>query len=301
MRVRRTMAERALAACLTGVMAAFGGVAPGMRPAGADARTSASSPSSAATGTVASDGVWDGGSGDSGAPADAAAGAPAVSRAALLASIGPSERLVPVVDGAVRLDVPLLAQNPELPNGCEATSLTMLLNYLSYDVTKTEIAYDYMPRGELVETPAQVLAPDPETTYIGDPGSGQGYYILAPGLVRTADRYLRAVGSPARARDLSGADEERLVAELAHGRPVVVWITIDYGDALYFRQDWTNAETGEAMTTYANLHCVLLVGFTPDAFLVNDPLRDGVQTVGRDVFLHAYHELGDRAVAVGAA
>lgn len=273
------------------MLAVFVGVAPGASPD----RGPSDAPSSPSAGDAAravGDVAHVSGHGD---------GTP--SRTAVLTSLGVDDadmsEPLPIVDGTVRLDVPLLAQNPELPNGCEATSLTMLLDYLSFDATKTEIAYDYMPRGDLVETPTQVLAPDPETTYIGDPGvTGQGYYILAPGLVRTADRYLRAASSDMTAGDITGADEERLVYELAHGNPVVVWITIDYGDAEYIWQNWTNASTGGPMEVYANLHCVLLVGFTGDAFLINDPLRDGVQTVDRGTFMHAYGEIGSRAVVI---
>ena len=35
---------------------------------------------------------------------------------------------------------PCLNQLPELPTGCEVTSLTMVLNYLGYDADKTDIA-----------------------------------------------------------------------------------------------------------------------------------------------------------------
>ena len=39
-----------------------------------------------------------------------------------------------------------IAQNPELPTGCEITSLTMVLNYLGYNVSKTYMADNYLDR-----------------------------------------------------------------------------------------------------------------------------------------------------------
>jgi uncharacterized protein YvpB len=38
------------------------------------------------------------------------------------------------------LDVPLIAQNPELKYGCEVTSLAMVLQYAGIKVNKTELA-----------------------------------------------------------------------------------------------------------------------------------------------------------------
>ena len=43
-----------------------------------------------------------------------------------------------------QLDVPIISQYPELPTGCEITSLTILLNYLGYNIDKTTLAKNYL-------------------------------------------------------------------------------------------------------------------------------------------------------------
>lgn len=43
------------------------------------------------------------------------------------------------------LDVDVIYQRPELPTGCEVTSLTALLQYLGFDVDKTTMAEDFLP------------------------------------------------------------------------------------------------------------------------------------------------------------
>ena len=48
----------------------------------------------------------------------------------------------------IHLPVPLILQNPELPNGCEITSLCMLLRYLGFDADKCLLADNYLPRTE---------------------------------------------------------------------------------------------------------------------------------------------------------
>lgn len=201
----------------------------------------------------------------------------------------------------MELDVPLIAQNPELPNGCEATSLTMLLQYLGFDADKMDIAYDHMPRGDVIWRDGQAVAPDPETTYIGNPGDRSGYYILVPGLIDTAESYLKDQESTLRAADVSGIDEEGLVELVARRVPVVVWVTKSYEDVAYDDDEWSTVLDSETFHPYHNLHCVLIVGYDEDAFLINDPLEDEVQQVSRDTFMHGFSELGERAMIVSSA
>ena len=46
-----------------------------------------------------------------------------------------------------RLNVKCVLQNPELPTGCEITALTIVLNYLGYDVDKLTMADKYLDKG----------------------------------------------------------------------------------------------------------------------------------------------------------
>ena len=46
------------------------------------------------------------------------------------------------------IDMENILQNPELPTGCESVALTMVLNYLGFDLDKTTIADDYLVFGD---------------------------------------------------------------------------------------------------------------------------------------------------------
>ena len=46
----------------------------------------------------------------------------------------------------VSLDVKYVSQYPSLPNGCEITSLATVLNYYGFNVTKDELARDYLKK-----------------------------------------------------------------------------------------------------------------------------------------------------------
>ena len=200
---------------------------------------------------------------------------------------------------SVTLTVPLIAQNPELPNGCEVTSLTMLLQYLGYDIDHETLAFDYMPQGEVVWTDEEVLVPNPETTYVGNPADFSGFYILVPGLVETANAYLRERDTGVRGINLTGIDRDGISKFLAQGMPVVTWVTMGYDDVDYLEDViWTIGDTGEMINPYGNLHCVLVIGYDSENVIVNNPLEDTIEQVPWDEFMHSFDELGDRAMTV---
>ena len=62
---------------------------------------------------------------------------------------------------ANHIDVPTILQYPELPNGCEITSLTAVLNYFGIDVHKTEMADDYLPQKPFGYENGGKTGPDP--------------------------------------------------------------------------------------------------------------------------------------------
>ena len=50
-------------------------------------------------------------------------------------------------------EVTLQLQEPQLPNGCEVTSLAMVLGWAGYPVDKLELYEGYLPRQDFTETP----------------------------------------------------------------------------------------------------------------------------------------------------
>ena len=137
------------------------------------------------------------------------------------------ESLGPPLPEAVLLDVPVFYQWPEMPNGCEATALTMLLQYYGFAADKLSVAYDYIPRSDFTYTWFSTYGPDPASAYAGDPALF-GFYCLAPAVAEGANRYLAEQDSTLRAVDISSADGYVLRRSIAQGRPVVVWATIGF-------------------------------------------------------------------------
>jgi len=181
-------------------------------------------------------------------------------------------------------------QRPELPTGCEVTALCETLNYLGFDIDKVTLADEFMPMDNSgIYTMRQA--------YIGDPKSEEGFGCYSPVIVQTADDYFMSVKSPCYAVDLTGRSLKELLYQVAQGRPVIVWSTIDMVvTAPNYR--WTTND-GEEMWFNDFQHCVVIYGydFEAGAVMVADPLAGNVCR-NMESFKNAYEILGNQAVVI---
>ncbi|MDR1532092.1 MAG: C39 family peptidase [Clostridiales bacterium] len=190
--------------------------------------------------------------------------------------------------------VPLVLQRPELPNGCEVTSLTMLLNYNGVMADKLELA----ARIKMDPTPREwkdgrMYWGDPSVGFVGKlldrDKEGFGVYH-GPVFDLLAEFY------PNSALDLTGCEFEDLLYFLAAGRPV--WVITNVTGAELPDSEfvtWT-APTGEIRATYSE-HSVLLTGFDESFVYYNDPLGES-NAAEREDFKAAWTQMGKQAVAL---
>lgn len=80
----------------------------------------------------------------------------------------PSTKKLPIY---WKLDVNLVNQYPKYPNGCEAATIVMLLNYYGIDITLEEWITNYLPQKEVYEKNGKRYGPNPAHYYAGDPTS----------------------------------------------------------------------------------------------------------------------------------
>ncbi|SHK08186.1 C39 family peptidase [Hespellia stercorisuis] len=188
----------------------------------------------------------------------------------------------------VSLAVKSIDQLPELPTGCEAVSLTMLLQYYGFDdLEKTTIVDDYLEYSE--DNFAE--------GYVGDPYSYEGAGCYAPGIATTANNYLTEEKATQKAFVISGADLEKLYNYIADGDPVLVWCTMGLGEAL--PTDSICEYEGREYTWYEGEHCVVLSGYDrkADTVWVNDPL-EGLLEYDAGEFTKSYKALGEMAIVI---
>lgn len=200
-------------------------------------------------------------------------------------------------NGSIHLEMEPVWQNPELPNGCEATSLAALLRYHGFDACKLEMAYQYIPRQDFSTVGGERTGPDPNEAYAGDPATRTGFYCLAPAAVAGANQYLAERQSALHGEEVSGLGREALNEYLRGGHPVMLWVTLAYDDVpQYLGYTW-RLPNGELYTPYANLHCVVVHGLEDGCYRVCDPLQ-GELLVDVDALLASNAALGGDAVVI---
>jgi len=173
------------------------------------------------------------------------------------------------IEDAVLIDAPLINQMPELPRGCEVTSLAMLLQYAGVEVDKMTLAENIKKDPSTYKVENGVIHfGHPNDGFVGDMYSfqkpGLGVYHIP--VKELAEQYL-----PGGIIDLTGADFQELTIHLSDERPVWVIINTTYKklSANHF-QTW-QTPSGAVDITYKE-HSVLLTGYDKDSIYFNDPL-----------------------------
>lgn len=193
--------------------------------------------------------------------------------------------------------VPTVMQNPELPNGCEITSLTAILNYYGLNEDKMDLTKHYMPSVKVTKKGNQLYGPDPNVAYAGDPSKlNHGYYVFAPPIVEAANQALLDNKSSFKAMDLTNASREELIDYVKSGVPVLTWVTIDLKKPRT-NGSWIVNGTNKKHLIYRNLHAVVLTGYENGKVTIMNPLK-GYETIDADLFFKRYEELGSHAVVV---
>ena len=166
------------------------------------------------------------------------------------------------------------------------TALAMVLQYNGFPVDKCELADRYLDKGDIGTA-------DFRTTFPGDPRSCYAYGCYAPAIVTAANRYLEAHDSPLRAKDLSPSDFDSLFFYTAQGIPVIVWCTLQLQPG-HYTTTWHI--DGQALTWYANEHCMVLLGKEGESVYAADPSTGTVEAFPLPLMESRYRELFRQAV-----
>ena len=190
-------------------------------------------------------------------------------------------------------DAPFISQMPELPRGCEVTSLAMLLNHAGIDVDKMTLAEEVKKD----KTPYSVKNGG---IYFGNPHDGfvgnmydrsrPGFAVFHGPIADLAEKYL-----PGRILDLTGSDFEEILYPVSAGVPVWVMVNVYYRELEdKYYQTW-DTPTGSVRITYKT-HSVLITGYDQTYIYFNDPLTKKNRKVNRFGFQEAWKQMGQQAI-----
>lgn len=192
----------------------------------------------------------------------------------------------------VSIDVPLIEQLPELPRGCEVTSLAMLLESANLPVDKMQLAKEIRrnPAKQVIKN-GQIHFGDPNNGFVGDMYSFQtpGLGVYHEPIIELAEKYL-----PGKIVNLSNRPFNELKIPLSDGRPVWVIINTHYEKLAddYFQTWYT--ESGPIQITRKQ-HSVLITGYDERYIYFNDPLNRESKAPIND-FEQSWVQMGSHAI-----
>lgn len=193
-------------------------------------------------------------------------------------------------DNKIQLDAESILQNPELPTGCEVTSLAMALSFHGYGISKEKLADEYLEKA----APGTVSY---RTAFWGDPRKEDSFGCFAPVITKAANQFLAKKKSPHMAYNLTGTPLDDLLVEIRMGYPVIVWGSMYINGEIVFSYGWEI--DGETVTWPSNEHCMLLIGFDTEtnSVIVCDPLA-GITSYDKNAFQHHYDTLEQQAIVI---
>ncbi len=186
------------------------------------------------------------------------------------------------------INITAISQYPELPTGCEVTSLAAVLNYYGIDIDKCDIGDSYLDKGD-------VGTVDFHEAFEGDPRDESSFGCYAPVIVKAAEKIISERQSQLTVSEVSGSELEALFKYTDMDIPVIVWGTQDCQQGRY-TVTW-NVD-GKDLTWFSPEHCMVLAGYSDSSVWVADPIYGEIKQYDINVFKSCYDSLYKQAVVI---
>lgn len=193
------------------------------------------------------------------------------------------------------LSVPIIAQFPYYPTGCETISAVMALRYYGEDISAEEFVANHLPTDDRFRYVDGVYCgPNPYTHFVGHPESKNSYGCMAPVIEKALISYF---GSSRRVKNTTGQKLSSLCsAYIDKGEPVLIWTTIGMVET-YDGPSW-QLEDGSTFVWPVNEHCMVLIGYDNQRYYFADPYRGMVKSYPRALCESRYEDLGMQSIAI---
>lgn len=189
-----------------------------------------------------------------------------------------------------RLDVPLENQMPDLPNGCEVTSLSMLMNYYGIKVNKNELAENIQHVDFF--TDGGKYRGNPNQGFVGHMSiANAGWCVYNGPLYNVARKYTTHI------KNITRSDFLSLLKLVSIGHPVLIITTTTF-NRVNDMQTW-DTNTGKVNVTPSSHACVITGYSKPKKVVyVNNPYGYKNQPVNWKNLQASYNQQGRQALYI---
>jgi len=192
-------------------------------------------------------------------------------------------------------NVPIIAQFPKFPTGCESVATVMALNYCGKKISVEEFVDKFLPtsRDFYIEN-GKNFGPSPYEYFIGNPKSSSSYGCMAP-VIEKAVR--ECIGDSESVENITGMSLEKICNQYINNNvPVILWVTINMLETNP-KNSWYLSD-GTRFTWPGNEHCMLLVGYDSKYYYFNDPYAGKFVAYEKLLTEDRFAELGSQAIVV---
>lgn len=189
-----------------------------------------------------------------------------------------------------KLDVPLENQMPDLPNGCEVTSLSMLMNYYGVKVNKNELAENIQHVDFF--TDGGKYRGNPNQGFVGHMSiANAGWCVYNGPLYNVARKYTTHI------ENITGSDFLSLLKLASNCHPVLIITTTTF-NRVNDMQTW-DTNTGKVNVTPSSHACVITGYSKPKKVVyVNNPYGYKNQPVNWKNLQASYNQQGRQALYI---
>ncbi|WEV43879.1 C39 family peptidase [Lactobacillus sp. ESL0684] len=189
-----------------------------------------------------------------------------------------------------KLDVPLENQFPELPNGCEVTSLAMLMQYYNIKVNKLDLSQKIDHVDSFTDN-GQYRG-NPNLGFVGLMSQANaGWCVYHQPLERVAQQYTNRI------QDFTGHDFIQVMKLVSDGHPVMIITTLKF-KRVHDMQTW-HTKQGKVHVTPSSHACVIS-GYNKKSKVVyvNDPYGHKNKEVSWQQLEASYNQQGKQALYI---
>ncbi len=191
--------------------------------------------------------------------------------------------------------IPVIPQKPELPRGCEVTSLAMLLNHYRTDkLDKMQLANEVIKDStKYTIVDGMINFGDPHSGFVGDIANvaNKGYSVYNEPIVELAEKYSPDI------LNISGSNFEDVLYYVGTGKPVWVSSPNIYNKVpMSSIQQWVTPN-GIMEISYTS-HSVLVIGYDDKYVYFNDPSKNMLRKKPRKDFKNGWEDMGRQAILI---